>query len=105
MRSSSVCAAGTPRAVCVVMLIPAPLDFHASRERYSGWAFHPNVFAGRGPRDLEFSARQFHFDGGIEPAVSSADGDSRARAGAARQCFSDATFEHAQLDVRAVDDF
>src|SRR5690242_21214059 len=50
-------------------------------ERYSGRAFHPNVFAGRGPRDLEFSARQLHFDGGIETAVTSADRDSGACAG------------------------
>src|SRR5690349_19804216 len=110
MRSSSVCPDGvcpavTPRAVCVVMLDCAPLELNAPRERYSGRAFHPNVFAGSWPRDLELAARQFHFHGGIEPSVSSADRDSGAGAGSAGQCFSHATLEDAQLDVCAIDDF
>src|ERR1043165_7671412 len=102
MRSSSVCPVGvcpvTPRADCVVMLASCSLKLYAPGERYSGRAFHPNVFAGRGPRDLEFSARQFHVDGGIETSMSSANRDGRACAGAAGECFADATLEHAQLD-------
>src|SRR3954470_14641837 len=103
MRSSSVCPAATPRAVCVVMPDCAPLKFHATGERYSGRAFHPNVFAGRGPCDLELAARQLDFDGRTEPAMPSADRDSGAGARAAGECFSHATLEDAQTDVRAID--
>ena len=52
-----------------------------------------------------FPPGKFHFDRGIEPAMSSADRDSGARAGAAGERFADATLEDAQPDVRAIDDF
>src|ERR1043165_5316145 len=87
------------------MLCRTPLDLDDSGERYSGRAFHPNVFAGSVPGDLEFSPGQFHFDGRIESSVASPNGNSGARTGAAGQCFPDAAFEDAQADVPAVDDF
>src|SRR5688572_6040646 len=90
------------------MLVGTPLktaDLDSTRERYSGGAFHPNVFAVSVPRDLEISAGQLDLDGGIESAMTSADGDSRASSGAARQGFADAAFENTQPDVRAIDDF
>src|SRR3954469_9110494 len=105
MRSSSVCPAANPRAVCVLMLILNSLELCATRERYSGRAFHPNMFARCAPGDLEFSACKLHFDRGIEASVSSADRDSRARSCAAGERFARAAPEDAQPDVSAIDDF
>src|SRR5690349_17665758 len=104
MRSSSVCPAAKPRAVCVLMLMSSPLDLDAPGERYSGRAFHPNVFAGSLPCDLEFATGQFHFHRGIESAMPSAYRDSGACAGAASQRFAHATLEDAQPYVGFVDD-
>src|SRR6187200_204094 len=63
------------------------------------------MFARRAPGDLELSARELHFDRGIETSMSSADRDSRARAGAAGERFAGATLVDAQADVRAIHDF
>src|SRR5436190_15134995 len=63
------------------------------------------MFARCAPKDLEFSARKLYFDGGIKSPMSSADRDSRARAGAASERFAGATLEHAQPDVRSIHDF
>ena len=63
------------------------------------------MFAWSAPGDLELSARELDFDGGIEPPVTSAYCDSGARTRATGQRFSGATLEDAQPDVRTVDDF
>src|SRR6188508_692610 len=105
MRSSSVCPAGKPRAGCVLMLCGSPLELDATRERYSGRAFHPNMFARCAPGDLELPAGKLHFDRGIETSVSSAHRDSRARSRAAGERFTRAALEDAKADVRAVHDF
>ena len=52
----------TTCGLCAHALLNSPRILDATRERYSGRAFHPNMFAGCAPGDLEFSARQFHFD-------------------------------------------
>ena len=62
------------------------------------------MFAGAAVGDLELSAGQFDFDGGIEPAVTSAYRDCCARARSTGERFADATLEHAQLDMGFVDD-
>src|SRR5687767_11964825 len=104
MRSSSVCPAAKPRAVCVLMRRCTPLEINVPGERYSGRAFHPNMFARTSPGDLECSTRQRDLHGGIELPVPSAYRDSGAGARAAGLRLARATLENAQADVRTVDD-